>query len=168
MKETEMISRPPRLLSPSCSAESQEKVIPLRDRILDILTKARLPLSAYDILRHVDMPSGRALAPPTIYRILARLTKEGLIARLESLNAFVRIRTNKPSRLVFCICDQCGIAQSVEDEISFRQIDKNADNLGFQIKRRIIELQGLCPDCQPCPVSSGHSVTPTLSTQVTK
>jgi Fur family zinc uptake transcriptional regulator len=157
MKDIEMPSRRFCSLHPSRSGEPQDPTTPLRDRVLDILTKAELPLSAYDILRHEDMSSGRILAPPSIYRVLARLTKEGLVARLESRNAFVRIRTKDPSRLVFCICEQCGIAQSVENEISPRLIDKNADSLGFQVRRRIIELQGLCSGCQSCPATPVNS-----------
>lgn len=129
----------------------------VRDDVLTVLTNAGLPLSAYDILRRIDRPDGRTLAPPTIYRVLNRLMAEGLIARLESRNAFVRISAKNPSRLVFCICEQCGVAQSVENEASSRLIDKNADSLGFQIRRRIIELQGLCSGCQSCPATPADS-----------
>lgn len=167
MKNMKMSSR--QLCSsttPHC--RSSDRVTSVRDDILAVLTHTKLPLSAYDILRRIDSPAGRTLAPPTIYRALDRLMTEGLVARLESRNAFVHIRARNPSRLVFCICEQCGIAQSVENEVSSHLIDKNADSLGFQVRRRIIELQGLCSDCQSRPATPDHSSTQSLPPQVIK
>ncbi|WP_331711461.1 Fur family transcriptional regulator [Acetobacter cerevisiae] len=167
MKNMETSSR--RFCSlPSRQCGSSDRTTSVRDDILTVLTNARLPLSAYDILRCIDSPDGRTLAPPTIYRALSKLMAEGLVARLESRNAFVHIRAKNPSRLVFCICEQCGIAQSVENEASSRLIDKNADSLGFQVRRRIIELQGLCSDCQSCPATPVRSTTQSLPPQAIK
>ncbi|MBF0886461.1 transcriptional repressor [Gluconobacter sphaericus] len=123
----------------------------LRNNVLDALTEADVPLSAYDILRCVSHPDCGRIAPTTIYRALGKLIASGLVGRLESRNAFVRIRASDPSRLVYCICDQCGAAQAVENTLSCQFIDAAAETLGFQIRHRVIEIQGVCARCSVCP-----------------
>lgn len=125
----------------------------LRD-VLAVLTDTELPLSAYEILRRVSHPDHRRLSPPSIYRVLERLIGDGMVGRLESRNAFIRIRTNDPSRLVYCICDQCGAAQAIENASSCHLIDHAAEALGFQIRHRVLELQGICAHCSTCRPAS--------------
>ncbi|CAI9121940.1 Fur family transcriptional regulator [Brytella acorum] len=128
--------------------------------VLDALTKTDFPLSAYDILRCVSHPDRRRVAPPTIYRALEKLIADGLVGRLESRNAFVRIRTGDPSRLVYCICDRCGAAQAVENTSSCQLIDSAAETLGFQVRHRVMEVQGVCAQCSTCPSFSSASQHP--------
>lgn len=128
--------------------------------VLDALTETDLPLSAYDILRCVSRPDSRPLAPPTIYRALEKLIANGLVGRLESRNAFVRIQTSNPSRLVYCICDRCGAAQAVETTSSCQLIDSAAETLGFQVRHRVMEVQGVCAQCSNCPSFSSASQHP--------
>ncbi|MBN3868110.1 transcriptional repressor [Gluconobacter kondonii] len=123
----------------------------LRNDVLDVLTKANVPLSAYDILRCVSHSNCPRIAPTTIYRALGKLIASGLVGRLESRNAFVRIWANDPSHLVYCICDRCGAAQAVENTLSCQLIDAAAETLGFQVRHRVIEVQGVCARCSVCP-----------------
>ena len=146
----ERVMPPSRDALQGCDA-FKRRATALRNDVLDVLTKADVPLSAYDILRCVSSPDCRRIAPTMIYRALGKLIASGLVGRLESRNAFVRIRTNDPSRLVYCICDQCGAAQAVENTLSCQLIDAAAETLGFQVRHRVIEVQGVCARCSVCP-----------------
>ncbi|MFT8720464.1 Fur family transcriptional regulator [Acetobacter sp.] len=134
--------------------------ISLLSDVLDALTETHTPLSAYDILRCVSRPDRRRVVPPTIYRALKKLIADGLVARLESRNAFVRVRTSDSSRLVYCICDRCGVAQAVETTSSCQQIDSAAETLGFQVRHRVMEVQGVCAQCSTYPSFSPTSQHP--------
>ena len=136
------------------------RITSLLNDVIEVLTETDFPLSAYDILRCVSRPDRRRLAPPTIYRALEKLIANGLVGRLESRNAFVRIRTGDPSRLVYCICDRCGAAQAVENTSSCQLIDSAAETLGFQVRHRVMEIQGVCAQCSTCPSFSSASQHP--------
>jgi len=155
----ERVKQPSRGVHQASNTSNGRTTSLLRD-VLDALTKTDLPLSAYDILRCVSRPDSRPLAPPTIYRALGKLIANGLVGRLESRNAFVRIQTSNPSRLVYCICDRCGAAQAVENTSPCQLIDSAAETLGFQVRHRVMELQGVCAQCRTCPSFSCASQHP--------
>jgi len=146
--------------APQVSNAPNSRITSLLSDVLDALTEADLPLSAYEILRRVSAPGRRPLALPTIYRTLERLVANRLVGRLESRNAFVRIRTSDPSRLVYCICDRCGAAQAVENTSSCQMIDSAAETVGFQVRHRVMEVQGVCAQCSTCPSLSPASQHP--------
>ena len=57
------------------------------EQVYRVLRSARGPMTAYQILDAVR-PKGIS-APPTVYRALNRLMRDGLAHRLESMNAYV-------------------------------------------------------------------------------
>ena len=139
--------------------------------VLDALTKTDFPLSAYDILRCVSRPDRRPVSPPTIYRTLEKLIANGLVGRLESRNAFVRIQTSNPSRLVYCICDRCSPAQAVETTSPCQLIDSAAGTLGFQVRHRVMKVQGVYAQCRTClsfSPASQHPLQNDLPTRAPK
>jgi len=144
------------------------KTAPLRKAVLETLERADNPLSAYEILNRVSNPGRRRLAPTSIYRVLEHLIADGHVARLESRNAFVRITANNPACLVYCICEQCGSAQSMEDEASSRLVDGNATLLGIRVRRRVLELQGVCARCLSCTTAASPSRRRSPPGQVTE
>ena len=60
------------------------------ERVLRALRQAARPMTAYEIL-DVLGPFGIS-SPPTVYSALNRLLEDGLVHRLESINAYVRRR----------------------------------------------------------------------------
>ena len=57
------------------------------EQVYRVLRSAQGPMTAYEILDAVR-PQGIS-APPTVYRALNRLMREGLAHRVESKNAYV-------------------------------------------------------------------------------
>src|ERR1700761_9777839 len=60
----------------------------IRREMLSLILAADRPLGAYDLLDKLKETRKKA-APPTIYRALDFLRTNGLIHRIESLNAFI-------------------------------------------------------------------------------
>ena len=58
-------------------------------QVLQLLKSARSPMTAYEILDAVRKKG--ITAPPTVYRALARLQEDGMVHRLESINAYVAL-----------------------------------------------------------------------------
>lgn len=91
----------------SCIAEALQRAVALcesrgtqltelRRRVLELVWSSHEPIGAYRILEQLDRPlpgqmrgKARRAAPPTVYRALDFLIEQGLVHRIESLNAFV-------------------------------------------------------------------------------
>jgi Fur family zinc uptake transcriptional regulator len=116
--------------------------------VLEALTQAEAPLSAYTILDQLREDGFRA--PPQVYRALEKLVESGRVHRLESLNAFVACRhpgCDGHTTVAFTICEQCGRVAEVSDTALVERIREIADASGFRVSKSTVELRGLCADC---------------------
>ncbi|MEM9063433.1 MAG: transcriptional repressor [Pseudomonadota bacterium] len=121
----------------------------IRSQVLSVLKEHRKPMSGYELLDHLRAFNPK-IAPPTVYRALAVLTKDGDVHRLESLNAFVACRCgdhDDPS--IMAICEDCG---AVEENIApavIRDVSDTTAKTGFAPTRHVIEVHGRCAACDP-------------------
>lgn len=119
----------------------------LRKRVFELVWQQHKPIRAYDVLEQLQQ-DGRA-APPTVYRALDFLLELGLIHRIESMNAFVGC--NNPELKhegQFFICNTCGAFVELDSTPINSAISHSAENSGFEIQQRTIEIMGLCPECK--------------------
>lgn len=124
----------------------------LRRTMLEALWQAQRPLGAYDLLSRLEAVLRRKLTPASIYRVLEFLVGEGLVARIECRNGYVPCA--HPERVhgcVFLVCDRCTNSVEIEDPALEALIEGDARRLGFQISRRVVELQGTCARCRRYP-----------------
>ncbi|GAB0150022.1 transcriptional repressor [Marichromatium gracile] len=124
------------------------RLTPQRARVLRILIEAERPLGAYEIL--AEMAEGqRALAPPTVYRALEFLLAQGLVHRLETLNAFIDCRhPERPHPAQFLICSACGRVVEIDDEAIAARLLDAATQSGFAASRKVVEVIGVCEGCR--------------------
>lgn len=122
--------------------------------VLDTLTGAAAPLSAYDLLDRLRDQGLRA--PPQIYRALKRLTDDGLVHKLESANTYVACahaaccggERCRSSHTVFFLCERCGGVEEVNADAVMKDVDDKANELGFSARSSSLEVHGLCSRCQ--------------------
>ena len=127
----------------------------LRRRVLELVWGSHAPVGAYDLLRRLSQEH-RSAAPPTVYRALDFLLEQGLIHRIESLNAFVGCAAPDAAHAgQFLICSNCGVAAELEDPRIDRAISRSAAEIGFAVEQKTVELRGLCPGCRK-PEADGH------------
>jgi Fur family zinc uptake transcriptional regulator len=118
-----------------------------RQRVLELIWSGHRPVGAYELLAALGR-DGQPTAPPTVYRALDFLVGQGLVHRIESLNAFVGCPApGRPHRGQFLICRQCGESAEVSDTRVERAISRSAAEAGFTIEQSTVEMLGLCPDC---------------------
>lgn len=121
----------------------------VRRRLLETLWEAGHPLGAYELMPRLEAALGRKLTPPTVYRSLDFLVSQGLVSRVESRNAFVPCaHPEHPHACVFFVCEGCGASAEVENHALEHLIAHDAAALGFEINRRVIEMQGICARCR--------------------
>ncbi|MEO8114111.1 MAG: Fur family transcriptional regulator [Phenylobacterium sp.] len=126
--------------------ESQERLTPPRRRVLELLLKADAPQKAYDLIAAYG-PAGEPAKPPTVYRALDFLERQGFAHRIESMNAYVPCRLDAEGhRAAFLICDCCGAAQEFEPDFAPQLAAANA--AGYAVRAVTLEARGLCPACR--------------------
>ena len=116
--------------------------------MLELIWSSHKPVGAYallDQLRDEDLGS----APPTIYRALDFLIENGLIHRIERMNAFVGCsHPGETHRGFFLICGQCGNADELPSAGVAESITASAGRRGFAARDMTLEVTGTCADCQ--------------------
>lgn len=121
----------------------------LRRRVLELIWQSHKPLGAYDILAVLSQEDGRRAAPPTVYRALDFLLDNHLIHRLASLNAFIGCtHPDHVHQSHFLICRVCRTAIEVDSPAISAPIHTAADAVGFRVEGEMVEVVGLCAQCQ--------------------
>ena len=139
-----------------CRAQGA-RLTPVRRRVLELVWNGHNPRGAYDILNDLAA-DGRRPAPLTVYRALDFLVEQGLVHRLESLNAFIGCpHPGGGHASQFLVCGRCGTATEVNDPDVTAAISRSAEALGFQVDRPMVEVTGLCPQCRGADGSDRRS-----------
>ena len=124
------------------------RLTPLRQKVLELVWQNHEPVKAYDILESLKKEHSSS-APPTVYRALEFLQEQGLVHRIESLNAYVGCGkpTESHQNSQFLICQQCGSVAELDDQDIKQVLEEKADSLGFVIQTGMIEINGVCSNC---------------------
>lgn len=133
----------------TCRARGVRLTEQRRD-VLRALLEHGHPLGAYDLIEKLRPETGRSPAPIAIYRALDFLQQQGLIHRLETLNAFIACPHSHRAgeRIAFLICEAC----SHVEEVVTKEMDHALQSLvarhGFTSNRTVIEVAGTCRACR--------------------
>src|SRR5690606_13234091 len=130
-----------------CS-ERGKRLTPIRRKVLEILLEQQRSVKAYELLDIIrDVQPGAA--PPTVYRALDFLVEEGLVHRLDAINAWTACldAAGKPHDLLV-VCTQCGAVAELSDPSLNRQLAKKVEAAGFTLSGHETELRALCADCR--------------------
>ena len=121
---------------------------PIRQRVLELIWQDHEPVKAYDILDKLKQ-SKSSSAPPTVYRALEFLQDEGLVHKIESLNAYIGCGNPRNTHKgQFFICHDCGFVAELDDDEIRRLFQKKAKRFGFEINDEIVEIKGYCQECR--------------------
>ena len=125
---------------------TKKKRLTHADRVFNFLKKQKQPLTAYEILDLLR--SDGITAATTVYRALDKLHQDGLIHRIESLNAWtICCGSHKNKIPVFEICNDCGDVKEHLDQKLTDNIKNLSDRTGFKAYNPVFEIHGLCGNC---------------------
>jgi len=119
-----------------------------RGLIMEILEKAGLPLSPLDIFNQAKR-EGHLLSIASIYRTLEVLTELDMIKLVHTnsnCKGYVRASIGHKH---YVICSGCERIMEFDgmDDLS-ELIDRVQSDTGFLIQKHLLQLFGLCPECQ--------------------
>jgi Fur family transcriptional regulator, zinc uptake regulator len=121
----------------------------LREQVLELVWQSHKPLGAYTLMDMLAQASTRRVAPPTVYRALDFLLEEGLIHRINSLNAYIGCPSpTQKHQSHFLICQGCSVAVELDNAQINQAVVDAAAAAGFTLTSHTIEINGLCPSCQ--------------------
>ena len=128
--------------------EPDSRLTAPRRRVLELLLQADGPMIANDIIGAYGA-GGEAAKPPTVYRALDFLIENGLIHRIERMNAFVGCsHPGESHRGFFLICGECGNAEELESAGVADTIAASASRHGFAARDMTLEVTGTCAECR--------------------
>lgn len=137
-------------------ASTGGRLTALRREVLERVWQSHRPVGAYEILAALGRRRG-SVAPPTVYRALEFLSAQGLVHRIESLNAFVGCtRAGEPHSGQFLICRACGRAAEMSDRRIDAAVRHSLADAGFVVERPTVEAHGVCRDCR-ASAGAGHA-----------
>lgn len=115
--------------------------------VLEILSKSKQALTAYDILdamgKYLDKPK-----PPTAYRAIEFWQETGFVHRIESMNAYVLCKAgHSHDGSQFMICDDCGTVTEAHICHLPQGLADKAKSSDFTVKNWSVELHGQCAKC---------------------
>jgi Fur family zinc uptake transcriptional regulator len=140
----------------SLCLERGKRLTPIRRKVLEILLDQHRSLKAYELLDLIrDEQAGAA--PPTVYRALDFLVEQGLIHRLDAINAWTACRdaAGEPHD-VLVICTQCGAVAELSDPALSRQLAAKVSIAGFILGDHETELRALCLPCHRRQAGHGN------------
>lgn len=158
-----------RSTSPSVSAqldtaeslcrERGKRLTPIRRKVLEILLEQGRSVKAYELLDEIRRVHPGA-APPTVYRALDFLIEQGLIHRLDAVNAWSACLDagGEPHDLLV-ICTECGAVAEFSAPALSRQLARKVASAGFRLSHHETELRALCSACYaraPADTLPGH------------
>lgn len=123
------------------------QLTPIRHQVLELIWDSHKAVKAYELLDRIK-PLQNAAKPATIYRALDFLIEQGLIHRVESLNAFVGCScSGHQHEQLLLICNNC---QEVEERSApevMQALSQEIKQADFIVHSKAIEIHGICAKC---------------------
>lgn len=135
-------------IAESLCAQRGRRLTPIRHKVLELLLRHGRSLKAYELLDAMRAVHPGA-APPTVYRALEFLMDEGLVHRLDAVNAWIACHdaAGEPHDLLV-VCTGCGAVAEISDPAMSRQLAERVARTGFALNTHETEIRALCPQCQ--------------------
>ncbi len=124
-----------------------------RGVIMEILEKSKIPLSAIDILRQAKR-EGHYLGLASVYRTLELLTGLQIICLVHTsagCHEYVLASDGHRHHILCANCDQVMEFEGYADIDGL--IGRVEEQTGFKVQQHLLQLIGLCPQCQAHRVS---------------
>jgi Fur family zinc uptake transcriptional regulator len=128
-------------------ADRGVRLTPTRRKVLELIWESHQAVKAYDLLDRIK-PVDRSAKPATVYRALDFLLEQGLIHRVESLNAFIGCNCSERQHdQLLLICVQCHEVEERPGVTVMEAVARELEEAGFSIHRKAIEVHGVCSHC---------------------
>ncbi|MCQ8879739.1 transcriptional repressor [Pseudoalteromonas shioyasakiensis] len=129
------------------------KLTEKRQQVLEILLKAKKPLSAYELTDQFNKVMDVPILAMSVYRILDFLESVDLVHRLKSENKFMACSHKSEGcqhqLSMFLICGSCNKVIEMNDaNDKIKALFEQVEILGFSPGESQLEISGVCCQCK--------------------
>ena len=130
----------------------------MRRQVLELIWESHKAIKAYDLLQRIT-PKVGTTKPVTVYRALNFLMEQGLIHKVESLNAFIGCRfSDHQHQQLLLTCSHCQEVEERPAEGVMEAIDRELEQASFTIYHKAIEIHGICAHCAQIDASANNII----------
>jgi Fur family zinc uptake transcriptional regulator len=134
------------------------RLTPMRRQVLELIWESHKAIKAYDLLQRIT-PKVGTTKPVTVYRALNFLMEQGLIHKVESLNAFIGCRfSDHQHQQLLLTCSHCQEVEERPAEGVMEAIDRELEQASFTIYHKAIEIHGICAHCAQIDASANNII----------
>jgi Fur family zinc uptake transcriptional regulator len=127
------------------------QLTPIRLQVLKLIWESHQAVKAYELLDRIK-PLKQEAKPATIYRALDFLIEQGLIHRIESLNAFIGCHySGQQHEQLLLICKQCHEVEERSAPKVMGALSSEIQQAHFIVHSKAIEIHGICAKCSNEP-----------------
>jgi Fur family ferric uptake transcriptional regulator len=123
------------------------KVTEQRLAILEALSRGRAHVSAQEVFERVKRQH-EDMGFATVYRFLRNLTEKNFVTEVRMGGLPARYELTPRSHHDHLTCSECGKIVEFENRDIEQLQHLVARNNGFQLTGHVLELYGICPECQ--------------------
>ncbi|MDX2226179.1 MAG: Fur family transcriptional regulator [Verrucomicrobiae bacterium] len=132
-----------------CRKHGLRRTRPL-ETVLTVLAAGNTPISWSQLTREKSIKE--ACDPATVFRLVTRLEKAGLVRKLGTHSRSIHYFLHVPGddHHDFLVCSECGVIKSIDIACPVEKIERAIErSSGFKNLYHELEFYGLCPECQP-------------------
>ena len=131
-----------------CLADAGCRITAPRRAVMQVLQKASVPLSPREILEQGKRVY-RRLGLVTVYRTVNLLAELNLVRRVHREDGCHGYLLASPGHRHALICQCCGRAVEFPGEDDLHALIERVEaGTGYRVNDHLLQLLGLCPDCQ--------------------
>ncbi|REG48747.1 Fur family zinc uptake transcriptional regulator [Paraburkholderia sp. BL6669N2] len=119
---------------------------PLRQLVLGLLNARGGSATAYELLEDLHRQRPHA-APPTVYRALQFLIREGLVSHVSTTSTFRLTEQNGGRHEILAVCTRCHSVRALHDATLEQVLLGAAQTAHFRVDGQQTEIKGVCEDC---------------------
>lgn len=123
------------------------KVTDQRLMILKALGSGRSHVTAQEVFEQV-LKEDPSIGFATVYRFLRKLTEASYVTEVRVGGMPARYELTPINHHDHLTCTHCGKISEFENEAIEELQQQEAQRLGFILTHHVLELYGICPDCQ--------------------
>lgn len=123
------------------------KVTDQRLLILKALHSGRVHVTAQEVFELVSKQDPE-IGFATVYRFLRTLTDQGFVNEVRMGGSSARYELKPEGHHDHLTCERCGMICEFENSKIEELQESVARQFGFQLTSHVLELYGLCPQCQ--------------------
>ena len=135
------------------SLAKSRRFTPLRRRVLSLLAARGGSATAYQLLEDLNRQSPHT-APPTVYRALQFLIREGFVRHVSTTSTFRLTEENEGQHEIFAVCTHCHSVRALHSTALQQALLDTALSAHFAVQGQQTEIKGICEDCTRRPTTN--------------